>query len=1320
MTRFSLVFFCTLPLLLGTLHAQSNRSHILTTAEGLPSSTIIEMVQDKTGFVWIATSDGLARYDGQKFKIFRNDPTNPNSLIDNQIIDLQLTNNRLLIVTKSENIQLFDPHTERFTTLFTAQFLQDRKASMQKCFLSADGKHLWGFVQGVRLVHYDFAKKKMTVFSEKALTGRNNTLHDFHYSDRGYVYAFCSFGLIQLDAETYKKRTILYPFSSANETVADYLGCLAERENGEIVTILQKGLFIYNPISHQFRIAPFPAGERIKSQCTIRTLEDGAVYIGSDRRLFRLLTNDTLEIVAASPPNVFRAYLRDRSGGLWLDYINGVENKPQKSSPFSAFVYQKSFKEDLINLYLHIPFSSFETPYPPFFTGKGKWGWFIDINFIYRYDFVQKKLTTKHFYCCNLALKIADSGRPWVYTNAKGLMETDTAFQEHRLLPNSLTPQFASERGIDVADIQPVKNGVWVAAENGQGLFFYDFRHRKYTRTLQNNPKDTSTLSSNSLVCLKLDPFDAAVLWVGTAGGGLCRLDTRTLKVKRILEKDGLPNATILSMQADAKGFLWCATNKGLVRIHPKTFRMRSFTQADGLQDNEFSTNRSAVLPDGRMAFGGLMGMTIFDPLAIKEKETELPVVLTSLKINNETAEPGNAASPLMASVNSLKTLELNHTQNFLTFEFTGLELAEPQQIRYRYRLLGVDENWINAGTQQTANYTQLGSGEYIFEVLSTNADGVWGKTPKRLKVIIHPPWWAAWWAYSLYAFALGSIIYWFIKNRLNQLRQQQEMELKRRESEQLKAVDELKTRFFSNITHEFRTPLTLILSPAEKLLTESGHDEPTRKSLLAIRRNAHQLLRLINQLLDLSKLESDGMKLALARGKIQEFVEEIVETFRSKAIEKEIVLHFNTEPDTKEYLFDADKVEKIIYNLLSNALKFTEKGGKVEIRIKKSEIGNTETDAASGLKADPLLPPVSYFSIQISDTGIGIPAEKLPRVFERFFQVEDTRTRSYEGTGIGLSLVKELTELMGGAISVQSEAGQGTSFQVVLPLAPADSASGAVPAVRYNRRLFPENHTLITEFTPQTDESKPLVLVVEDNRELRAFIAESLAREYRIITAENGLKGWDIAQAEIPDLIVSDVMMPLMDGYELCEKVKQDTRTNHLAVVLLTARASQEKKVEGLSLGADDYLTKPFYTDELQLRIRNLLTRQQKLRDYYFRQFGQPEGPLETQAIADVFVQKLYEILDRHLDDSSFSVEDLALEVGMSRRTLHRKLTAVTNLTANELIRNYRLKKAAILLKSGKSPSETAYLVGFESPAYFATSFKEFYRRTPSEYATA
>jgi signal transduction histidine kinase/DNA-binding response OmpR family regulator/ligand-binding sensor domain-containing protein len=1309
---FSLFF--TFALSCSQLFSQSNPSKILTTAEGLPSSMIIEIVQDKTGFVWIATIDGLARYDGQKFKIFRHDSNNDNSLIDNQIIGLQMAGTKLLIVTHSGNIQLFDPHTERFTTLFTAKFLQEKKATMRKCVLSADGKHLWGFVRGVRLVHYDFEQKKFTLFSEMALTGQRNMLHDFTYSDRGFIYLFTRFGLIQFNTKTYRKRTLLYPFGK--EGIDDYHGGSVERANGEIVAPLKSGVFIYNPDLHQFRTVAFPPNETIDLMFTIRKLQDNVVYIGAARRLFRLHTNDKVEVVATGWKNVLRAYLLDRSGGMWLNHSKGIEKRALNASPFAGFTYQKSFKEDLINYYLNIPltafetfevpFSAFETSQPPFFAGKGKLGWFMDINTISRYDFGQRKQQTKHFYCCNLALKLADSGNPWVYVNEKGLMEVDTAFQEHKVLPNSLVPPFASERGLDVADIQPVKNGIWVAAENGQGLFFYDFRQQKYTKMLQNNPKDTTTLSTNSLVCLKLDPFDPAVLWIGTAGGGLCRLDTRTLKVKRILEKDGLPNATILAIQTDSKGFLWCSTNKGLVRIHPKTVYIRSFTQADGLKDNEFGTNYSATLPDGRLAFGGETGMTIFDPLMIREEITALPVVLTSLKINNETVEPGSLESPLATSVNSLETLELAYSQNFLTFEFAGLEFVKPQQIQYRYRLLGVDENWINAGTQQTANYTQLGSGEYTFEVISTNADGVWGKIPKRLAVVIHPPWWASWWAYSMYALALGSFIYWFAGNRLNQLRQRQEMEMKRREAEQLKAVDELKTRFFSNITHEFRTPLTLILSPAEKMITEPKHDEPTRKSLFSIHRNAHQLLRLINQLLDLSKLESDGMKLSLARGKITEFVEEIVETFRGRATEKGILLNFEVEKAEADFLFDADKIEKIIYNLLSNALKFTEQGGEVNVECR---VQNVEQ------RLETQLP---FLEIRISDTGIGIPAEKLPHVFERFFQVEDARTRSYEGTGIGLSLVKELTELMGGTIRVESEVGKGTVFSVALPLAIADSTSEALPVVKYEHRFLSESQPINAEFVSQADDSKPLILVVEDNAELRDFIAENLSVDYRILTAANGRVGWEVAQKEIPDLIVSDVMMPLMDGYELCENLKQDSRTNHVAVVLLTARASQEKKVEGLSLGADDYLTKPFYPDELQLRIRNLLVRQQKLRDYYFRQFGQPEVPLEAQPIADSFVQKLYEVLEQRLDDSSFGVEELALEVGMSRRTLHRKLTATTNLTANELIRNYRLKKAATFLKSGKNASETAYLVGFESPAYFATSFKEFYQKTPSEYA--
>ncbi|CCH54210.1 response regulator receiver sensor hybrid histidine kinase [Fibrisoma limi BUZ 3] len=528
-------------------------------------------------------------------------------------------------------------------------------------------------------------------------------------------------------------------------------------------------------------------------------------------------------------------------------------------------------------------------------------------------------------------------------------------------------------------------------------------------------------------------------------------------------------------------------------------------------------------------------------------------------------------------------------------------------------------------------------------------------------------------------------------------------------ESRQLKVIDELKTRFFDNITHEFRTPLTLILSPVEKLLQQHNEPPDLHNGLLMIERNAYQLLQLINQLLDLAKLESGHLTLSPKAGNFTDFISQIIRRFEPLAHEKGLDLTFTSDL-SDIVVFDAEKVEQIIYNLLTNALKFTTTGG-VTVRL------------AGG-------PPVQ---ITVIDTGIGIVAEKLPYIFNRFYQIQrpdvngNALSFTNPGTGIGLSLVKELTELMGGTVSVSSVSSRntagrfsGTTFTVTLPLERVSSTDAINTVVRPALRVTAStrvsvNGSVLKGHAAESDE-KPLVLVVEDNTELAAFVAGELTNYYRVLMAYDGDEGWQLAQAELPDVVLTDIMIPGLDGYELTHRLKTDPATNHIAVVMLTAKTAQTSRIEGLQQGADDYVSKPFHIDELRLRIHNLLVRQQTLRAHYHALFSRPETPLAPEAL-DPFLQKLHTIIEEHLDDSTFRVDELAHEVGMSRRTLHRKLTAVANLTINDFIRQYRLKRGATMLHEGRNVSETAYLVGYESPAHFSTVFKEFFGKTPSEY---
>jgi len=531
------------------------------------------------------------------------------------------------------------------------------------------------------------------------------------------------------------------------------------------------------------------------------------------------------------------------------------------------------------------------------------------------------------------------------------------------------------------------------------------------------------------------------------------------------------------------------------------------------------------------------------------------------------------------------------------------------------------------------------------------------------------------------------------------------------RESAQAKAIADLKTRFFDNITHEFRTPLTLILSPLERLLRVHSDTADSRRDLLAIDRNARHLLRLINQLLELAKLEAGHLRVDLQPGNLAEFVDQLVQSFMPFARQKGLDLTYHTDL-TGIWHFDAQKVGQIAYNLIANALKFT---------LHQADHTTSSGQIAVRLEAG------STIRLIVTDSGIGISTASLPHIFDRFYQAHSTSIQLSSGTGIGLSLVKELTELMGGQVKVQSSTGgpatpSGTTFTVELPLVPAQEV----------QTTSLENHTLWEWFSPATPpgpatapenhapDEAPLILLVEDNEELLNYLATELVPRYRVLTARSGDIGWQLAQAELPDVIVSDVMMPGLDGYGLTHRVKTTAATDHIAVVLLTAKAAYDSRMMGLRQGADDYLTKPFHFEELALRLHNLLSRQQRLRSFYSDQLTRPELPQPLETVQEGWLRTLYAVLETNLDSSSLSVEWLAREMAMSRKTLLRKVQSLTQLSPNELIRQYRLRKAADYLRFGHTVSETAYLVGFDTPTYFGQCFKEQYGITPSDFASS
>lgn len=646
------------------------------------------------------------------------------------------------------------------------------------------------------------------------------------------------------------------------------------------------------------------------------------------------------------------------------------------------------------------------------------------------------------------------------------------------------------------------------------------------------------------------------------------------------------------------------------------------------------------------------------------------------------------------------------------------LRLTASGQNKYRYQLGGIDKEWVESGTRRTATYLHLPAGRYTFRVQGSNSQGIWSDHIAELKINVLPPWWRTWWAYMLYALLIALAIRAYLRFNVNKAKLQSQLSFEQLEAKRVKELDTIKTQLYTNITHEFRTPLTVILGMAQQVLEKPSEQFDSRMDMIV--RNGRSLLNLVNQLLDLSKLETGKMQLQLSHGEVIHFLRYIVESFHSLAESQHKQLHFLTDIDTLHMEFDMEKLRQIISNLLSNAIKFTPEKGNIYISVSENNPSNT-TDS-------------STLIIKVKDTGIGIPEDQLQYVFDRFYQLHNSHTRKTEGTGIGLALTKELVKLMDGEIVVKSPpagAFKGSEFTVSLPLKKITATETPAPPDIKKQAFFPAvEKPDFSELIPDKEEkqdSTPLILLVEDNTDVVVYTASCLS-DYRLAVGKDGREGFDVATDTIPDLIITDVMMPFVDGFELVNKLRHNETTSHIPIIMLTAKADMSSKIEGLQQGADAYLEKPFNKEELLVRIKKLLEMRKNLQQYYLKQAGiQGDALVEPvivpdrkndHAIEDSFVKRVREAVEQNLTDANFTVEKLCKQVFMSHSQLHRKLEALTGCSPNKFMRMIRLKKAKELLQhSTNSIASVAMDCGYNDPGYFARVFKQEYAVTPQEW---
>jgi signal transduction histidine kinase/ligand-binding sensor domain-containing protein/DNA-binding response OmpR family regulator len=895
------------------------------------------------------------------------------------------------------------------------------------------------------------------------------------------------------------------------------------------------------------------------------------------------------------------------------------------------------------------------------------------------------------------------AGRIWAGTNGSGVSVLKDGRVQYRLLPNPTRP----------TDIRLPVNGfirsiavdrdghIWIGS-HGDGLAVYD----PHTRHFKVYNQENGALPSDKVQAVLRD--SRGRMWLGTYGGGLCLYDVSKDKFVAYSEKDGLQNTNVYSVVEDGDGRIWVSTNSGISSLDAQANVFRNFTPYNGLQNNNFVHASALRAADGELFFGGQQGFNYLNPSALTMNRNVPVVLLTDLKVSNKSVVPGKGA-PIREQISIAGDIQLDYGQNF-ALGFVALNYTLPDQNRYAYRLEGFDRDWIYAGGQNTAYYTNLDPGNYVFRVKASNNDGVWSNGDTTIRIHVRPPFWRTVYAYIFYGLLAAGLLFYSRHRGLTRVRKKYAAEQERREIRQAQELDRLKLKFLTNLSHEFRTPIALIMGPVEQMLSEQ-YGGSYREKLVMVRRNGRRLLNLVNQLLDFRKMEEQELTLQVSPGELVGFVREIGHSFADLGERKRIAFEFATTEERLWLTFDHDKTERILFNLLSNAFKFTREGGSVRLTL----------DAAA-----PRPDGLRQVTIRVSDSGIGIPRNQQDRIFERFFQHATPGAILNQGTGIGLSITKEFVHMHGGSIHVDSEPGRGSVFTVSVPMAQADAhtdnESDSMPGLSVGMAMDggreDAGNAKGRRRTPGAVTAKPLILLVEDNDDFRFYLKDNLRNDYEVLEAANGKEGWQQALAAHPELIVSDISMPYMDGIELTGKLKADKRTSHIPVILLTALAGEAEQLKGLGTGANDYITKPFSFELLSARINGLLQWNCQLRRTYTKQVKVLMPEVDGESGNEKLMKRIVTLLESQVRDPQLSVESLSRELGMSRSSLYGKVLEITGETPVEFIRSFRLQKAAALLENGDlSIAEIAYEVGFSAPNYFTRAFKTKYKILPSDY---
>ena len=1349
--------------------------------DGIAKTGVSTILQDHQGFIWIGTyGTGVYKFDGIDYIPYKHKLRDSTSLSNSRVECSYLDSENRLWIGTENGLNLYYTDLDQFRRVSL-----DKENPSREFILSLEEDTSKNLIIGTAtfgLFKLNLNTFKVEKISNQTSTQNTSLLriNSIQHSNQGKTYVGTNYGLKEVDIVNNKLIDAKLYLENKDLLSLDIERLYIDSENNLWVGSANQGVYkcklsndvndiIVEAKSFNFSTKKIMSITELNNKTLLVGSEnDGLFHIKNDGTVIKNYVSNKTEENSILHNSIWSLFV-DKNERVWMGYYNSgvavsdklydkflnIKNLPNNDNSlkigsvmgFAKYkpnelwiatdgggidIYnEKTSKITHVNSQNNLAYSGLTSDYIEVLfidSQNNLWAGSWD-NGIYVLPQGKKKFinynveNTLGGLQSNTIMGISEdsNGVIWLATFYQGLhsfnpqTKTFTKHNSEEFVNNGLTNLSIRNVTVDSEDFiwLGTTNGLFRVKQQNNVSFKIDFLGNKMTEAYR-NPSD-----ANHILSIYEDKNNN--IWIGTRGAGLCMYNKLKDEITWYNKFNGLNEKNVAAIVEDDQGYLWISGNTGLNKISLTDFEITNYTINDGLLSNDF--NFGSVLKDNStLYFGNFKGVDYFNPGKLKINNSPPSLYLTDFKLFNEKVIPKAKNSPLNKVISETSSISLTHKQSVFTIEYSGLNYTRPEKNSYAYYLEGYETTWNYVGQKRSATYTNLDPGDYIFKLKAANNDRIWNEIPLELKITILPPWWRTNWAIFSYLaiFLLGI----YVLNLLTRSRIK-EKELIRNERLQREQKDELnkkKLQFFTNISHEFRTPLTLILNPLKDILNNKALDlpQPVKNKHAIIYRNTDRLYRLINELMDLRKLELSKMNVRAQKINLVEFSESITSYFQEEAERKNILLNVDADLPNITVWADTKMLEKIIFNLLSNAIKVTPDGGAITIELL----------SASKPKTLPLIDqvnPTKTVEIHISDTGPGMEKHQIEKIFERFYQVEKQNKTYFGGTGIGLEVVQNFVKLHKGEIHVQSEVGEGTTFKIYLASGNAHFTENEIilnESSLHNRKEDFLNVSVV-EVPEKLDENIQIkttktVLIVEDNVELRDYLKLELSNDYKILLASNGKEGVKIAREAFPDVIITDVIMPEMSGFEFCKIIKTDSSTSHIPLLMLTAKATIENRIEGLENGADAYMVKPFDLKLLKLRLSQLIKSRQLIFDKYFGAISGAEENTTATSIDKDFIQKLLNYINENLSDSNLAVEDIAKHLNLSRSQLYRKVKALTGQTANEFIRRIRLEKAKQILEKGNANiSEACYSVGFASPSYFSKCFKAHFGVLPTEINT-